>query len=164
MDFYLFKEVILGDVSSIIFGYSRVYAKYIGNVLENSHCEVIYGIPPTIKDFFSQYFSNKQTIVLIPFDENGDMLNQKFQFFAHDWNNGYYSVGYNTRWVGSRKDYDKCLDEMKYFMELVPTSRLSFVRVSNGSLISVGDNVAWECGYCPLLYVDRNDVKGLIRD
>lgn len=159
MDFNLFKKVILGDVSSIIFGYSRLYAKYIGNVLENSHCDVIPGIPPIIKGFFSQYFSNKQMIVLIPFDENGNRLNQTFQFFSHDWNNGY-----NTRWVGSKQDYDECLDEMKYFMELVPTSRLSFVRIFNGSLISVGDNVTWECGYCPLLYVDRDAVKSLIRD
>lgn len=103
MEFSLFKEVILGDVSSIIFGYSRLFTRqYLRCVIENSDCDH-YNPYPTESpfDFIGQhrigisyskrnygsndlhpesFFSSEQYIVLVPFNEDGYPCSGMFEF------------------------------------------------------------------------------------
>lgn len=171
MDFDLFKEVILGDVSTIIFGYSRYLTKdYIKRFIEKSICSISTNcddlpiiskssIPITNYprlEYFRRFFNNNKIIVLTPFHEG-----YSFEFFRHNWDKNQQG-GYDTMWIGTQQDYDGCIASMKNFIKLVPGTKMLFVKTTiGGTTVETDVTSTYDDGYCPILYVIRDAVKSI---
>lgn len=178
MDFYLFKQVLFGDVSSIIFHYSRLFTEqYVKQVLQLCDCgyytchpyehpinylghefmtanekgEPDDGMGMSLKSFFS----NPNVTVLVPFDRRGYRVNELFEF--NSWSG--YDQGSFTHhtimWNGKKKDYYKCLKNMRRFSRFVHSSTLIIVKINDDGTIKFNWGLDYKPGYCPLLFVDK---------
>lgn len=177
MDFYLFKQVLLGDVSSIIFHYSRLFTEqYVKRVIRMCDCgyrtEHPYEHPITYlgHEFMTadekeksecgmgmslkSFFSNPLVNVLVPFDRRGYPMDGLFEFTS--WG-GIYADHHTIMWRGKRKDYYKCLKNMRRFSRFVHSSTLIIVKIDGEGTINFNWGLDYKPGYCPLLFVDKRE-------
>lgn len=168
MEYELFSKVIFGDTGTIIFKYSRDFAKStVNQILKTAGVphstrfhpkfpgdyeeKGISSIKETSKiktDLSYRSFCNTGLWkVYLPVDTFGNCKLEKYIFESS-------KLFCHVEWLSNESNYDECINSMLIFTRTIPKSRILAVNInSETGIVTFNKNYKkYKKGYCPLLF------------